>query len=187
MTWLLSKLSPFLLYVECSVLAGLALWGGVQTHRLAISKAETVEVRNAWTLDRAQATAAALKQTNDYRAETDRRNAEHLKAIDEKDQQIARQVADRVIADAASGELRKRYAAALAASRAATGNPVAVGSGSPAPASDLPADMFSGLLSVAQQYRDAAEDAITRGELAEREYDALHPTAISLGKLKLGT
>lgn len=29
MTWLLSKLSPFLLYVECAMLAVLTLWGGI--------------------------------------------------------------------------------------------------------------------------------------------------------------
>ena len=63
-SWLLGKAWP--IAGIAFVALGLAL--GVQTKRLAWAKAEIIEVTKAWALDRAKATEAALKATNENRA-----------------------------------------------------------------------------------------------------------------------
>ncbi len=134
---------------------------------------------------RREAATAARAGEAAARAEERRTATIIQEALDERELQLARERADRVIADAAAGRLQQRYAAALAASRAASGSSTAAGGSAPEPAADLPADLFGGLLEVARQYRDAAEDAITRGELAERSYDALRPSTLTLPAIKL--
>lgn len=68
MTWLLSKLSGYLLPAAAVVLAVLLLALGVQTKRVTWAKAETQQVRDAWTLDTAQRTAVALDAATKYLA-----------------------------------------------------------------------------------------------------------------------
>ncbi len=123
----------------------------------------------------AQATqAAALKQFQQA-------TQTQTEALDAAAKQLAAARADGAGARAATDRLRRTYAAALAASRGAS----AVGASPAASALDLPADLFSRVVDAAQQYRDAAEDALTAGELCERSYDALTPVTFEL-KGKLG-
>lgn len=179
-------LSTWRIYFEAGILVILLAALGAQNVMLEHERAGRADDKANYSTERAKAAIATLKAVADARDEGQRRTAAIQEKIDEKDKQLAQARADRIIADAATGRLQQRYAAALAAARAAARDPAAPASSAAAPAGDLPADMFSGLLEVARQYRDAAEDAITSGELAERSYDALTPPSISLQKLKLG-
>jgi Protein of unknown function (DUF2514) len=109
--------------------------------------------------DAAAAERAEIKE----RKEEARRAAAQQKADDDHTAQLTRARSDALIADAAAGRLQQRYAALVAARRQAGSDPAAAPSGTAEPAG----------LSIARQYVDAAEDAITRGELAERRYQAL--------------
>ena len=134
---------------------------GVQTKRVEWAKAETVEIQNAWAVDRANAQSAALKATNEYRAkeaeyqsritgaqdEYNRLQAEHAKTI------VAHRAA---LADA--GKLRNEIAE-FARSGPASGDTVAA-------ASERAATL--GLL-LAEALRVSAEGAID----AESNGDAL--------------
>lgn len=179
-------LSTWRIYFEAGILVVLLAALGAQNVVLERERAGRATDLASYTGERARAAETAQKAIADARTEEQRRTAAIQEKVDEKDKQLAQARADRVIADAATGRLQQRYAAALAAARAAARDPAAPASSASAPPADLPANMFSGLLEVARQYRDAAEDALTSGELAERSYDALTPPSISLTKLKLG-
>lgn len=112
------------------------------------------------------------------RTEEARRVAAQRKADDDREQQLALARADAATADAAADRLRARYAAIVAASREAGRDPAAPPSSAPEPTGDLCSDVLGGVLAIARQYVAAAEDAITRGELAERKYDALIAPAV---------
>ena len=120
MTWLLSKLAGYLLPAAAVVLAVLLLALGVQTKRVTWAKAETQQLRDAWTLDTAQRTAVALDAATKYRAheaeltakvqdaqaDYSKLQADHARAI----------VASRA-ALAESGKLRSEIAAYASGSR----------------------------------------------------------------------
>lgn len=120
--------------------------------------------------------ASAIAEAKNRATEKQWRDDQQEK-LDEAEKQLTQERADRVIADAAAGRLQQRYAAAVAAAREAARNPAPAVGSTAAPTSDLPADMFSRVLEIAGQYRDAAEAALTAGELAERNYDALRQKA----------
>lgn len=186
MTWLLSKLSPFLLYVELSVLASLTLWGGVQTHRLAISKAETVEVRNAWTLDKAQRTQVALDAETKARAK-EQANAVKLKEVQDAYATLQISHASALAAQRVALGDNGRLRTALAAYASGGGQ---AGQDTAAAASERAARLGSLLASALQadaEHASAAEanaDGI-RALLAAWPHD--DDESISLGKLKLGS
>ena len=174
LTWLLSKIGSALWPAITAVAAALLLAVGVQSHRVKVAKQETAEVQKAWTLDRANATAAALAQETAYRAEEQRRIAAHQEIVDEADRKILAARADAVIADAVAGKLRDRVATLVAQARAAARNPT-VAQASP------PADDPIGVLAELQRRADAragfladfADRASIAGQACERAYEAL--------------
>lgn len=168
-------------------LVALALIGviGVDKVTLAGLRVTVANGERALSDYRREAAVAARAAEGAARSEERRIAATIQEKLDERDHQLVRARADRVIADAATGRLQLRYAAALADSRATRTDPGTAGGSAAAPPGDLPADLFGGLLVVARQYRDAAEDAITAGELAERAYDALMPATLNLPPMKL--
>lgn len=173
---ILSRLTAYLWPIVGIAAAALLLGIGVQTKRVAWAKAETMEVKNAWQLDRAQAQAAMLAQTEAYRAEEQRRAAAHQEIIDEAERKTVVARADAAVADAASGQLRSRVAALVAQARAAAGNPPAA-QGSP-PADDpgvLLADVFSRIDARAGELARYADAAAIAGQACERAYIALTP------------
>lgn len=67
-SWVVGKLGSWLWPVIGLAALGLSLALGVQTKRLSWAKAETQQVRDAWTLDTAQRTAVALDAATKYLA-----------------------------------------------------------------------------------------------------------------------
>lgn len=179
-------LTTWRIWLELGVLAALLACLGFQNVELAHEKAGRADDRAGYAEQRSLADKAARAQDALYRADEARIHKDQQEKIDEKDQQLARARADRVIADAADGRLQQRYAAAVAAARQAARDPAPVASSASAPAGDLQTDMFRRLGEIGRQYRDAAEAALTAGELAEGEYDALTPTTFVLPKGHLG-
>lgn len=173
-------LATWRLWLELGLAAALCAVIGVQHVEIEHERAGRATDQAAFDHERIRATDARMAEIEANRAEEQRRTAAIQEKVDEKDQQLARARADRVIADAATGRLQQRFAAAVAAARQAARDPDAVASGAAASAGDLPADMFRRLGEIGRQYRDAAESAITAGELAERSYDALTPPKIEL-------
>lgn len=172
---MMAFLTTWRIWLELGVLAGLLGCLGLQNIELQHEKAGRAGDQTSFDRERIRAVDARMAEVEANRAEEQRRTAAIQEKVDEKDQQLARARADRVIADAATGRLQQRFAAAVAAARQAARDPSAVAGGASAPAGDLPADMFRRLGEIGRQYRDAAEDAITAGELAEGQYDALTP------------
>ena len=174
MTWLLSKLMGYAWPAVAAVVAALLLAVGVQTHRVKVAKQETAEVQKAWTLDRANATAAALAQETAYRAEEQRRIAAHQEIVDEADRKILAARADAVVADAVAGRLQQRVASLVAQARAAASNPGIAQAGAPA-------DDAAGVLAIMQRradeaagkFADFADRASIAGQACERAYEAL--------------
>ena len=132
------------------------------------------------------------------RRETDKRRAADeqaakllQKAQDAETQAEVRQRADKVIADAASGDLRRRYEQRLRAAFAAVHATAAArgaGSGDPTPAAGsapdediagMFADVHSRCVIARQRYAEIADDARRAGQLCERSYDALAASASS--------
>ena len=172
--WLVGRIGGYLWPAVGIAFAVLMLGLGLQTKRIAWAKAETVQVQNAWALDRAHAQAEALRITTEYRAEEQRRIAAHQEIVDATERQLQTARADAAIADAASGRLRDRVAALVAQARAATGHPAAAGNSPPAGdpvgmLADLQrrADEAAGVLARLADERGAA------GSACEAAYDAL--------------
>lgn len=171
---LLSRLTAYLWPLAGIAAAALLLTIGVQTGRLHHAQAAIVKVKDAWALDRAQATAAALAQTTAYRAEETRRAAAHQEIVDEADRKTVAARDDAVISDAVAGKLRGRVAALIAQTRAATGNPAAAQTSSPADDAGLVlADLFGRLDARAGQLADFADRASIAGQACERAYISL--------------
>ena len=170
---MLAFLATWRLWIELGLLAALGATIGVQRIQIEDGKAARAADQVTFDQQKLRAADARAAEIEANRAEEQRRAAADQESINAKDQQLAQERADRVIADAASGRLQQRFAAALAAARRAAGNSTPPGSSTPAPAADLPTDMFRRVLEAAGQYRDAAESALESGELAEREYDSL--------------
>lgn len=188
MTWLLGKLSaffePYLLYALGAALVALGVWSGVQTHRLAIAKAETAEVRNAWTVDKANATAAALTQTAQYRVQEQGWQAQITKAQDDYtalQSTHASALAAQRVALADNGRLRSSIAA------------YATGGGASAPdsaasASARAASLGSLLAAALQADAEHASAAESNGDGVRTLLSAWpkNDDSITLTKLKLG-
>ena len=111
MTWLLSKFMGYLLPGVAIVLAVALLAVGVQTHRVKIAKQATAEVQKAWTLDRAQATAAALVETERYRALETLMQSAKEQAQHEYDAATTRNAGRLATARAGADKLRNQLAA----------------------------------------------------------------------------
>lgn len=170
---LLAFFGAYRLAIELVVLGVLTAALGVQTWRLHSEQADNATQRVSVAEERGLASRANAKESERIRAAELQVRADQQEKLDAKERQLTQERADRVIADAAAGRLLQRYHAAVAAAREAAGS-AAPATGSPAAAAaDLPADMFSRVLEAARQYRDAAESALSAGELAEGYYDAL--------------
>jgi len=168
--------------------AALVLLGIISFDKIKIAglRTDIATEKAAFSDFRREGAVAARADEIKQRNEEARRVAAQRKADDEREQQLVLARADAATADAAAGRLRARYAAFVAASREARGDPAAAPSSTPEPAADLSADVLGGVLEIARQYVAAAEDAITRGELAERKYDALIVPAVTLSPMRLG-
>lgn len=130
---LLAWALPWLWPVAGIAFAGVSVFAGMQTVGRARAEAATANVQARWDADRAQAAAAALKQTTEYRAEEERRIAVQKKeSIDEAERKITEARADAAGADAAAERLRSRIAALVAAARQAARNPAPAGASTPA-------------------------------------------------------
>jgi hypothetical protein len=115
-------------------------------------------------------------------AETNRRI---LKAEDDAYQAQVAQRADKLIADAASGDLRRRFEqrlrdmvqavhATAAARGSGTGGSQAAPSGeAEGDVAGMLADVYGRCLQQRQRYAEIADEARTSGQLCERAYDAL--------------
>ena len=172
--WLLGRIGGYLWPAVGIAFAVLMLGLGLQTKRIAWAKAETVQVQNAWALDRAHAQAEALRITTEYRAEEQRRIAAHQEIVDATERKLTQVRADAAIADAAAGRLQQRVAALVAEARRAAENSGPAGTSPPAGdpiqlLADLQrrADEAAGVLARLADERGAA------GSACEAAYDAL--------------
>lgn len=111
MTWLLSKLMGYAWPAVAAVAAALLLAVGVQSHRVKVAKQETAEVQKAWTLDRANATAAALVETEKYRALEALMQSAKEQAQHEYDAATTRNAGRLATARAGADKLRNQLAA----------------------------------------------------------------------------
>lgn len=116
MSWLLRFIpgGSTLWLIAGAAFVSVVLWGGVQTKRLGWAKAETQEVRNAWTLEKAQLTATALDAATKYRAHEAELTAKVKGAQDEYNAlqgKHARAIVAERAALAESGKLRGEIAA----------------------------------------------------------------------------
>lgn len=111
MSLLWGWISRYALAGAVTVGAALLIALGVQTHRLKIAKAETEQVKVAWSAQREQATAAAFKASTDYRAIEAQMQAQSEKAY--RDYQAAQTRNDSTLAAARAdtGRLRGELAA----------------------------------------------------------------------------
>lgn len=180
MTWLL-KLIPggsTLWMLAGAAFVTVALWGGIQTKRLGWAQAEIQEVKNACALERANATAAALKQSELNASITQARVNEQKRVADEAERKLTQARADKAIADAAADKLRDRIAAYVAAAREAAANPTAVGT---SPATDDPIGVLADVLGRADAraglLADLADKRGAAGSACEQQYDSLEVKA----------
>jgi hypothetical protein len=180
LSWVVGRLGAWLWPVVGVFALGMVATIGWLNYRVEDLK-EDLSLQGAkFTEARLLASKASAAQEARFRADEQAVRNDQQEKLDEAEKQITQARADRVIADAAAGRLQQRFAAALAAAREAARSPAPAGSGTTAPTGDLPADMFGRVLEVARQYRDAAETALTAGELAERDYDALRARSLLL-------
>ena len=174
LTWLLSKVSGWLLPAAGVAFGLAAIFGTAQTYRLKTAKAETAQVKQAWQLDRAQAVALALQAATAYRAKEQAWQLAQKEASDEAERQLTQARADAAIADAAAGRLQQRVAALIVQARAAAANPVAAASSTPvADPIGMLANVLSRLDKAAGQFAQNADESRAAGEACERSYDAL--------------
>ena len=172
--WLMSRLGAYLWPVAGAIGIGLVLWGGIQTARLKHAQAQTEEVKRACALERANATQAALKQSEENRAKEQAWQARQKEVSDEAERKLTQARADAVIADAAAGKLQQRVAALVAQARAATRDPASTPSSAPATdAIGLLAGVLGRLDQAAGQYAAAADESRAAGEACVAAYDAL--------------
>lgn len=169
-----------LLLTKLYVGAGLAL--ALLLGAWALLHAHDVRVRAA---QEAAYTAAALKATNENRAEEQRRVAAQKDINDETQRLATRARADARAVTASAPSLRNAFASACF--RAAPEHSTTVpGVATAASGVDLQSDVFG---QIEQRLRDLARIADERGIAGEscvKSYDALNQS-LSLGKLKLGT
>ncbi len=164
-----SALAPYVFYGAVTAAVAAAGWGGYLNWQLDKSRAETVEVRNAWQLDKAQATAAALIETERIRAQEQHTAATQRENADEAQRLSTRARADAVGAGAADDRLRIAARAVAAGCRPAAGDTAAPGFG--------PADRLSDVLGeCTARYRAVAfatDRAIIAGQWCSTDYEAL--------------
>lgn len=184
MSLLLGWLSKYLWAGATVAALGLVLALGVQTHRLAISKAETVEVQNLRTLEKAQATQVALDAETKALAK-EAADATKLKEVQDAYTALQTTHTDALAAQRVALADNGRLRTALAAYASGSGQ---VGPDSIA-ASNQRAAALGALLATALQadaeHASAAEangDGI-RALLAAWPHD---DESISLPKMKLG-
>lgn len=125
MKWFLSLMpgGAVLWWIVGGIVASMALAIGVQTKRMDWAKAETQEVRDAWTLEKANQTRTALDAATKYRAHEAELTAKVRSAQDEYtalQTQHARAIVASRAALAESGRLRGEIAAYAAGSRGPT-------------------------------------------------------------------
>ena len=174
LTWLLSKVSGWLLPVAGVAFGLAAIFGTAQTYRLKTAKAETAQVKQAWQLDKAQAVALALQTATENRAKEQAVQLAQKEASDEAERKLTQARADAAIADAASGRLQQRVATLIVQARAAAANPVAAASSTPAADPiNLLADVLKRSDAVSGQLADYADQARIAGEACVAAYDAL--------------
>lgn len=138
---------------------------------VAKGQTELAQEREARQKDRADAASTALAKDQEYRAREAQLRKDYEEKVNASEQLAARERADRVIADAAAGRLQQRFNALVADARRAAQDSLPASRSAAAEAGDMQSDMFRRVLEVAGQYRDAAADALRRGELCETLYD----------------
>lgn len=128
MKWLLSFMpgGSVLWWIVGAAFASVLLWGGVQTTRLGWAQAEIQEVKDAWTLDKANRTNAALVATSQFRAKELQLQAkveESQHAYNELQAKHAQAIVAERAALAESGKLRGEIAAYASGGSTAPGDP----------------------------------------------------------------
>ncbi len=122
---LLSWFMPYLWPALAAAGVSLMLWGSVQTYRVRIAKAETVEVQNLRTLEKAQATATALKAQTEYRALEAQMQALKEQAQHEYNAAQTRNATALAAARAGADRLRNQLAAYASGAGEASGDSLA--------------------------------------------------------------
>ena len=171
LAWLLKNPLLAAAAIAAAVL-GAAL--GLRTYQLHTATAHLAEVQIAWAQDRAQAQAAALAESEKYRALETQWATAQKEITDDADRKVTQARADAAVADAAAGKLQQRVAALVAAARAAAANPSASQGG---PAADDPIGMLAELQRRADQaagrMAQIADERGIAGEACERAYSEL--------------
>ena len=174
MGWIVSRLMAYLWPIVGAAFVSSLLWGSVEHWRANRNADQVIEVKNACTVERANATAAALRQSETNAAITQARVNEQKRIADEAAQQLAQARADAAIADAAAGRLSRRVATLVSAAREAASHPPAVGSGPPAEdPGNLLAELFSRIDARAGELARIADERGAAGSLCASEYDSL--------------
>lgn len=172
----LALLSTYRLGIEIALVGLLLAALGVQTWRLHSEQADSAAERVSFAEARTLASRASAAEEAKNRAEEKRVRDAQQEKIDAAEQVIARERADRAIADAAAGRLSQRVAALVASAREAARNPATAQAG---PAADDSAGVLAELLGrCVQRVRllaAVADERGTAGQLCEQSYDALTP------------
>lgn len=186
---LLSKItgffSTYLLDLALAVIVALALWGGVQTHRLTAAQAKTVKVQTAWDLDKAQRTQVALAAEIKARAK-EQAEAAKLKEVQDAYTTLQTSHASALAAQRTALAVNGRLRTALAAFAAGSGQ---VGPDSIAASNQRAAALGELLARALRSDAEHATAAETNGD-AVRALLAAWPhddDSIGLGKLRLGS
>jgi hypothetical protein len=173
---LFSSFGSYLWPAVGAAFAASMLWGGVEHWRANRNADQVIEVKNACTVERANATAAALQQSETNAAITLARINEQKRVTDEAERQLTQARADAAIADAAAGRLSRRVAALVAAAREAASHPPAAGASPPAEdAIGLLAELQRRADEAAGIFARIADERGTAGQLCAAAYEALTP------------
>ena len=164
-----------------ALVAGVVAWG---SHKDGVGYARGAgEVTARWQAEDVKRAELAAAETAKRRADDDRTARIIQEAQDAASQAQARQRADKVVSDAASGALERRFrerlrelaaGAPAAAGGAGSQNPaVAPGGATSEDVAGVLADVYGRCLAQRQRYAEIADDARRAGFLCEAAHDAL--------------
>ncbi len=186
MSWLLSLIpGPYRWLALAALLAG--AWGAWQWHGSTEFDRGVQHQKDKQAVIDAERTRLALAESERRRLDEARTRKAQQEAIDAAEQQAARARADKIIAEAASGALQRRYeqrvrdlvravTAAASARGEGQGYPAVAGAGPAADdAAGVLADVFGRCLERVRVLADIADRRGAAGQACERAYSALTP------------
>lgn len=162
MTWVAGLIGLVVLF--------LALALGVQTCHVSSLKDEIDANSASFAAQIASAQAAALKQTQAYRAQKQAWQEAQQKAANEAAVKVTQAHTDAVAAGTAADRLRARFAASLAAACGPTSHPAPSGVSQATPPIGMYTDVLGSVGIEAKRYAVDADAALNSGEQCQAVY-----------------